>query len=554
MEVVTQAGGVDEGFGILRGTSLRGVKAVFTLVRQKPVTKHGSFCEALWTLAKRAVMEVTARYPVWKTAVLRRRRPRKGVLNLMKKLQKTTLREPTKGSSSGSSFQVLNPNAAGIDVGSRSHFVCVGEHAPVEPAKRIREFGTFTHQLDELVGWLKSCGVSTVVMESTGVYWIPLFQKLEQAGIQSHLVNARDVRHLPGRKTDMKDCEWLQRLHTFGLLRGAFRPSDGICRMRSIMRHRGNLVSAAAEQVQLMQKALQQMNILLHHVVSDLDGATGLRILDAIISGERDPKKLVELRDDRITKSTPEEMEAALIGDWRPEHLFVLEQSLSAYRFFQNQMDQCDNHLKETLDQLIAEMALELPIPQAEPSLPGSGKRKKKKNKKAGNAPKMDLTPQLHALAGVDLTQTTGISVLGSLIIISEIGTDMSRWRDEKAFSSWLGLSPNHKISGGKILGKRTRHVVNRAANVLRLIATALGKTDSVWGHFFRRIRARAGAPKAVTATARKIACLIYSLIKYKKPYVEPNLVTYLEQFEKRRLAGLKSHAKSLGFQLVPMI
>ena len=467
------------------------------------------------------------------------------------KTKNTTLREPAKESSASERLQVLNPNAAGIDIGSTFHFVCVGAQAVASGENRIRQFGAFTHQLDELVQWLKQCGVTTVVMESTGVYWIPLFQKIEQAGIETLLVNARDVRHLPGRKTDLKDCEWLQRLHSYGLLRGAFRPADGICRMRSIMRHRGNLVSSAGEQVQLMQKALQQMNILLHLVVSDLDGETGLRILDAILAGERDPKRLVELRDERIKKSTPAEMEAALRGDWRPEHLFVLRQSLDAYRFFQTQLTQCDEHLKETLDQLVAEMALQLPVPEPESAAAPKAKRK---NKKAGNAPKIDLTLQLRTLAGVDLTQTMGISVLSSLILISEVGTNMSRWRHEKAFASWLGLSPNHKISGGKILSNRTRPVVNRAANVLRLIALAVGKTDTVWGHFYRRIRARSGAPKAITATARKIACLIYYLLKHKKPYVEPDLANYMERFEKQRISNLVRQAKTLGFQLVPVV
>jgi hypothetical protein len=321
--------------------------------------------------------------------------------------------------------------------------------------------------------------------------------------------------------------------------------------MRSIMRHRGNLVSSAAEQVQLMQKALQQMNILLHHVVSDLDGETGLRILDAIVAGERDPQELLKLRDERIKKSTPEEMAAALRGDWRPEHLFVLKQSLEAYRFFQAQLTQCDGHLQETMDQLVKELPLQTP-PPADPAAEATGK-KKRKNKKAGNAPKVDLTPQLNALAGVDLTQTTGISVLSSLILISEIGTDMSKWRSEKAFASWLGLSPDHKISGGKILGRHTRQVANRAAIVLRLVALAVGKTDTALGHFYRRIRARAGAPKAITATARKIACLIYYLLKHKKPYVEPDLANYLERFEKQRLRNLERHARTLGFKLTPI-
>lgn len=462
--------------------------------------------------------------------------------------QKTSAEKPIQSSRQPARMQVINPDAAGIDVGSTLHFVCVPKDAVASDQSPVRQFGTFTPQLDELVEWLKSCQVKTAVMELTGVYWIPLFQKLESAGIEAVLVNARDVRHLPGRKTDMKDCQWLQRLHTFGLLRGAFRPSDGICRMRSIMRHRSNLVASAAEQVQLMQKALQQMNIQLHHVVSDLDGQTGLRILDAILAGERNPRELVKLRDERIRKSTPEEMEQALQGDWRPEHLFVLKQSLAAYRFFNQQMEECDLHLRETMDQLVAEMKLAPVEPQPQA---GNGKARRKKGH--GNAPKLDLNPQLRTLAGVDLTQTTGISLLSGLILVSEIGTDMSRWRNEKAFASWLGLAPNHEISGGKILNNRTRPVVNRAANVLRLVALAVGKTDTVFGHFYRRIRARAGAPKAITALARKLACLIYQLIKHKKPYQEPQLDGYLRKFEKQRLAGLARQARTLGYDLVPL-
>jgi len=462
-------------------------------------------------------------------------------------MKKTKLRKPNQESPSAEGLQVKNPHAAGVDIGSRSHWVCVGAQAVASGQSHIREFGTFTHQLDDLVKWLQDCKVTTVAMESTGLYWLPLFQKLEQAGIEAVLVHAQHVKHVPGRKTDMKDCEWLQRLHTYGLLHGAFRPSDGICRMRSIMRHRGNLVESAAEQVQLMQKALQQMNILLHHVVSDLDGDTGLRILDAIVAGERDPQKLVKLRDHRIKKSTPKEMAAALRGDWRPEHLFVLQQSLEAYRFFQIQLTQCDSQLEETMAQLVKELPAQTP-PAAEPAAEG-----KKKKRTKGNTPKVDLLPHLNALTGVDLTATTGIGVLSSLILISEIGTDMSRWRNEKAFASWLGLSPNHKISGGKILSRHTRQVINRAATVLRLVALAVGKTDTVLGHFFRRIRARAGAPKAITATARKIACLIYYLLKYKRPYVEPDLDNYLQQFEKQRIRNLERHAKSLGYKLTPI-
>ena len=478
---------------------------------------------------------------------------------------KTESRDLKEVSTSAGKNQGIRPtheNAAGIDIGSTFHFIAVGAEAVGPGESPIRRFGAFTHELDEAVQWLKACKVKTVAMESTGVYWIPLFQKIEAAGMEALLVNARDLRNVPGRrKSDVADCQWIQQLHAFGLLNGAFRPEDGICRMRTIMRHRANLVASAGQQVQLMQKALQQMNILLHHVVSDLDGETGLRILDAIIAGERDPKVLVGLRDVRIRRSTPQNMEAALQGDWRPEQLFVLGQCLEAYRFFQTHIAECDVHLQEIMNQMVAELAVKEAVDQVEaesqaaqasPSQPDEP-AKKKKNKKAGNAPSIDLASQLKTLVGIDLTETIGISVLGSLILISEIGMDMSAWRSEKAFASWLGLSPNHKISGGKILSNRTRPVANRAASVLRLMALSVGKTDTVLGHFYRRIRARAGAPKAITATARKLACLVYHLIKHKKPYVEPDLAKYLERFEKQRVLNLARQAKTLGFQMVPI-
>lgn len=446
-------------------------------------------------------------------------------------------------------MQVINPQAAGIDIGSTQHWVCVPPGS-VPPDQLVRRFGAFTEQLDELVGWLQACEVNTVAMESTGVYWIALYQKLAQAGLEVLLVNARHVRHVPGRKTDMKDCQWLQQLHAYGLLRGAFRPSEGICQVRSLVRHRGNLVSVAAQQIQWMQKALQQMNVLLHHVVSDLDGQTGLRIIDAIVGGERDPERLIELRDERIRRSTPAEMLAALRGDWREEHLLVLGQALEAYRFFQQQIAACDVKLQAVLQRLTEQAKLSV---DREPPPVAKVGSKKKKNRTGGNAPTQEILPYLNALSGVDLTQTMGISVLGSLVLISEIGTDMRPWPNVKAFTSWLGLAPDHKISGGKILSNRTRKVVNRASNILRLIALSVGKTDTVLGHFYRRIKARAGAPKAMTATARKLACLIYHLLKTKEAYVEPEVGKYLERFQKQRIIALGRQAKTLGFQLVPV-
>ena len=459
-------------------------------------------------------------------------------------------------------MEVVHPHAAGIDIGATEHYVCVPAHSVAAGASHVRVFRAFTEQLDELVRWLQACAVTTVAMESTGVYWIALHQKIEAAGLEVLLVDARRVRHVPGRKTDLQDCQWIQRLHTFGLLRGAFRPEDDICRMRSYMRHRGNLVGAAAEQIQHMQKALQQMNILLHHVVSDLDGDTGLRIIDAILAGERNPEELVKLRDPRIKRSTVEEMKAALRGDWRTEHLFVLKQALAAYRFCHQQIQECDLALEALLKELVA--ALPEVTPDRAPMLsavvsplaPAGGKGAKKKARKRrqhGNAPQVDLLPHLQGLCGVDLTQTLGVNVLGALVLISEVGVDMSRWPNEKAFTAWLGLCPNHKISGGKILSNQSRHVVNRAATLLRMVALAVGKTDTVLGHFYRRIRGRAGAPKAITATARKLACLIYHLLKHKEPYVEPDLAAYQQRFERNRVLQLSRQAKTLGFQLVPL-
>src|ERR1051325_5686806 len=242
---------------------------------------------------------------------------------------------------------VINAHAAGIDVGATSHWVCVPEDAVAEGQSPVREFGAYTRDLDELVEWLLKCGVKTVVMESTSVYWIPLFQKLEAAGLEVFLVNARHVRHVPGRKSDCEDCQWLQRLHSYGLLTGSFRPSDDICRLRTLMRHRDNLTKACGQQVQHMQRALNYMNIHLHHAVSDLNGETGLRILDAILAGERDPKELVKLRDPQIKRSTVEEMEAALTGDWREEELFVLRQSLEKYRHLLQQIESCEDELEK---------------------------------------------------------------------------------------------------------------------------------------------------------------------------------------------------------------
>ena len=434
----------------------------------------------------------------------------------------------------------------------------------------VRCFSAFTEGLDAAVDWLRDCRVTTVAMESTGVYWIPLHQKLEAAGIEVYLVNARHVRHVPGRKTDVKDSQWLRQLHRFGLLNASFRPQDIICRLRSLHRHRDNLVSSSASEIQHMQKALQQMNLHLHHVVSDITGLTGLRIIDAILSGQRDPEQLVKLRDKRVYKSTPRQMQAALVGDYRAEYLFVLSQSLQAYRFYQTRIEECDREIEPLLEKLAqqveaASAKLKLdplkpssakdgartPEPLSE-SKSASGLKAKRKHKPRANEPKIDLAGLLERICGIDLTRVVGLNVLNVLLIVSEIGVDMSKWRSAKASCSWLGLCPGNKISGGKVLDSRTRQVVNRVADALRLAAQSAGRTETCLGIFYRRKLAHLGAPKATTATARKLACLIYHLRKYKQPYQEPDPAIYQLRLKKSALTKLQRQAIALGYTLLP--
>lgn len=426
-----------------------------------------------------------------------------------------------------------------------------------EGEANVRSFRGFTADLDQLVEWLRACGVKTVALESTGVYWIPLVQKLEAAKLEVVLANARHLKNVPGRKTDVKDCQWIQQLHSYGLLTGSFRPAQDICCVRSLMRHRDNLIQSCGREVQHMQKALQQMNVHLHHAVSDLVGATGLRILDAILAGERDPKRLVELRDNQLCrKTTAAELEQALKGDWREEHLFALKQALETYRHLLKQVSECDEQVQKALAGVVIPEAVELETPapanpKAKEADPKQGKKKRFHRLKTGPGLKLDLTQELKRLCGVDLTQVIGLNVLSVLIILSEIGLDMSRWRNAKAFCSWLGLCPGNKISGGKVLDSRTAHVVNRVAILLRALAPSIGKTDTWLGIFHRRMRARLGPPGANTATARKLACLVYHLLKYKEEFVDVDQLLLLEKFRKQRIARLQKQAQELGLEIV---
>jgi transposase len=453
------------------------------------------------------------------------------------------------------SLPVINNHAAGIDVGASELYVCVPEDAVAQGQAPVRGFGVFTRELDELVEWLQGCGVKTVAMESTGVYWIPIYQKLEAGGLEVVLANARHLKQVPGRKTDVKDCQWLQQLHSYGLLAGSFRPAEPYCRLRSLTRHRENLVGARVQQVQHMQKALDQMNVRLHQVVSDLNGQTGLRILDAILAGERDPKRLVALRDERIKRSTPEQMEAALEGDWKEEHLFVLKQAREIYRFLEGQLVECDAEIERVLQQIVV-VPTELPATEPPPNPVAVAKPRKKKERgprPTGNGLKKDLRTELRRVCGIDLTQVIGLNVLSVLILISEIGVDMSRWRSAKAFCSWLGLNPGNKISGGKVLSTRTAHVVNRVSLLLHTLAASVGRSETWLGIFHRRMKARLGPAGANTATARKLACLIYHLLKYKEEYIDVDTLIYAEKIQRLRLNKLRKTAQELGFQLLPI-
>jgi transposase len=501
------------------------------------------------------------RYPVWKIGSTcpeaGQERAFEFTTHLSMKKKAASARPKTSSARSSQktrAWQVVHPRAAGIDVGAAEHFVAVPPDSAGADNRPVRKFKAFTAELDALVEWLKACQVDTVALESTGVYWIPLVQKLESGGIEAVLVDARAVKHAPGRKSDVQDCQWLQQLHSYGLLRAAFRPDDAIYRLRTLVRHRQSLISSAAEHIQHMQKALVQMNIHLHQVVSHLNGETGLRILRAIIAGERDPEQLVKLRDPQISRSTPEEMKAALQGDWREEALFVLQQSLSLWDTYQQRIRECDRAIKKQLEQIPTPAPATPPAaaPKVDPLASQTPKRKRPQSIKR-NDPRIDLRPQLARLCGLDLTAAHGMGVLSVLVILSEIGLDLNKWRSAKAFASWLGLCPNNKISGGRVISSHTRQVNNRAAAAFRMAAVSLGPTETWLGSFHRRMKGRLGEAGAVTATAHKLAMVVYHLLKHKEAYLERDLAQYEARIYKHNVAYVKKKAKALGMKLVPL-
>jgi transposase len=431
---------------------------------------------------------------------------------------------------------LLEPNAAGVDIGATEIYVAVPSDRDIQP---IRCFSTFTDDLNRLVDWLHTCEVDSVAMESTSVFWIPLFQILEDRGFKVCLVNARHVKNVPGRKTDVSDCQWLQYLHSVGLLR-ASHPQT-ICAVRSICRHRESLVQMATVHIQHMQKALDQMNLQLHHVISDITGATGMAIIDAILAGERDTEKLATRRDGRIAASK-ETIARALVGDYRPEHLFTLQQSLEAYRQYQRWIAGCDGEIERQLQVLPGNLGSDQE-PLSKP---------KDRHKPRRNELRFDLRGHLYRIFGVDLTEVPGISGLTAHTLLTEVGPDLSKFPNGAAFASWLGLCPDNRISGGKILSVATRKVKNRVAIALRMAAQSLHRSQSYLGQYFRRMRTRLGTPAAITAVAHKLARILYHLITTRQRYQDGMFAEMEKSARNRQFRRLAKQAASFGFQLAP--
>jgi transposase len=428
-------------------------------------------------------------------------------------------------------LQVCHPHAAGIDIGEAEHGVAVPPGCDPQP---VRRFGTCTADLDALADWLLDCGVTPVAMASTGVSWMPLFALLEARGVQVLLIDPRQAKRAPGRPTtDRLDCTWRQRLHAYGLLAGALRPADQVCVLRSSLRHRQMRIPSAAHHIQHMHKALAQMNRKLTHVVSDITGATGMAILKAIGAGERDPQRLAKLRNAHCHHDEAD-IAKALQGTWRAEHLFAWQQAIVLYDFYHQQVTLCDQQSKAHRE-TFADTSAGQPLP------PKAHRHKQR------NEPRCDARTPLSRMAGVDLTAIEGIEEGTALVILSEIGTDMHRWPSVKHCCRWLGLCPQHKISGGKVLSRRVRPGAHRVAVALRLAARTLHHSQSAWGAFFRRLKARLGTPKAITATAHKLARLVYSLWQHGSAYVQQGLDAYEAQYRERKVTTMAKQAKALG-------
>ena len=431
------------------------------------------------------------------------------------------------------SLECIEPDAAGIDIGGSFHFVAVPKDRDTKP---VRKFGCFTEDLHAIADWLIKCGIKTVAMESTSVYWIPLFEVLEAKGINVCLVNSRHIKNVSGRKSDVLDCQWIQQLHSFGLLNPSFQPDQEIGKLRMLTRQRANLVKWSSIHAQLIQKALTQMNLQLQNAVSDILGETGMKIIRAICSGERDPKKLAKLRDRRC-KNSEAIIEKSLDGHYREEILFNLNQALQSYDHYQSQLQACSKKIEEITNRF-------------EDKSNGNKITKKRESKK--NQLGFDGQQQFFRMLGVNLSEIPGISSLTILTLVSEIGISVDKWRSAKAFSSWLGLCPGTKISGGKRLGGRTKPSKNRLSQALRMAASTLSKSQTALGAFFRKMRSRLGPAKAITATANKMAKMIYNMIKNKWSFEERGADYYEKMNKEKAMKRLQKFADRMGFNLEP--
>jgi transposase len=445
-------------------------------------------------------------------------------------------------------LEVVHRDAAGIDIGNKSHFVAVPAGRDEDP---VREFGSWTGELERMAEWLKKCGIRTVAMQSTGVYWIAVQEVLEKSGIEVYLVNARGTKNLPGRKSDVQESQWLMKLHTYGLLRNSFRPPEQIRRVRTVWRQRGRLVEEAGRAVQQMQKALTTMNVQLANVISDIDGVTGMTIVRAILQGERDAWKLAKLRDPRV-RASEEEVACSLQGNWREDVLFELGQVVEAYDFYRRQMELCDRELQKYL----AELPDGKKGSEAGEKSGGEESGKKKRTKSSPrrkNDPNFGLRGELQRIFGVDLTRIDGINVITSQVILSELGPDLSAFPNEDEFASWLELAPRRGITGGKAYREKARESKNRVAKALRMAAESLSDSRSYLGAQYRRFRGRMEGPKAVKTMARRLACLVYRLLTKGQEYVDRGAAYFEEKRQERELMGLTRKAAELGLRLVPV-
>ena len=433
----------------------------------------------------------------------------------------------------------VHPNAAGLDIGADQIYACVPSDRDSRP---VRAFATFTADLHALADWLEVCGIDTVAMESTGIYWLAIYEILEARGIRVFLVNARQIKIPPGRKSDWKDCQWIQRLHMLGLLQASFRPDAEMALLRAYLRHRAELIAHRAPHILHLQKALHQMNIQLDRVLADITGTTGMAILRAIVAGERDPLVLAQLRNPGC-KSSEEKLAKAMQGNWQAPYLFVMRQALELYDFYTQQLAACDVELERYYGAMKPRFEADIDPTTLPAAKPGS---------KSKNKPNFNARAELARVVGVDLVAVTGLSAASVQTIISEIGTDMSKFPTVKHFGSWLGLAPHTDISGGKVLRSRTRKVVNRAAQAFRQAAQCVGRSETALGAYYRRMRARLGPQQATVATAYKIARIVYTMLKERKPFEAASAEAYDQQYREREIKYLERKAAKLGFDLAP--